>query len=187
MGGALVRVSHRHIQMYQHGMRRCTLMSDPVRCETLTELSGTNPTRATSATGAAPDEVWVCSSATLPYAQYRFYRALLHVFAERGGPPDRQLVQQLARRFDVKLDATLSTLALDDLVQRNPTTGAITAAYPFSGVPQPHRVTLLTDPQGSAGRQLFAMCALDALGVPLMLRQSALVTSCDALTGEVVR
>src|SRR5262249_53678501 len=89
--------------------------------------------------------------------------------------------------FDVKLDATLSTLALDDLVQRNPTTGAITAAYPFSGVPQPHRVTLLTDPQGSAGRQLFAMCALDALGVPLMLRQSALVTSCDALTGEGVR
>jgi alkylmercury lyase len=31
------------------------------------------------------------------------------------------------------------------------------------------------------------MCALDALGIPLMLGRSALITSVDALTGEPVR
>jgi Alkylmercury lyase len=162
-------------------------MSDPVRRATLTATSGTNPPRATSATGeAAPNMVWVCRSTTLPHAQYRFYRTILLVFPERGGPPDRELLERLAGRFDVDLDATLATLAIHDLVQRDPTTGTITAAYPFSGVPKPHRVTLLIDPQGSTGVQLYAMCALDALGVPLMLRRPALVTSVDALSGEAV-
>jgi hypothetical protein len=31
------------------------------------------------------------------------------------------------------------------------------------------------------------MCALDALGVPLMLRRAALITSVDAHTGEAIR
>jgi hypothetical protein len=96
------------------------------------------------------------------------------------------LLRQLARRFGVNLEATLSTLALHDLVQRDPTDGTLTAAYPFSGVPKPHRVTLLTDPKGSTGTHLYAMCALDALGIPLMLRSPALVTSLDPLTGEAV-
>jgi hypothetical protein len=160
-------------------------MGDPVRPAPSVPTSST---RATGAEGdAAADLVWVCRSATLPQAQYRFYRALLLVFPQRGGPPERELQEQLAHRFSVDLDATLTTLATHDLVQRDPTTGAITAAYPFSGVPKPHAVTLLTDPQGSAGRHLYAMCALDALGMPLMLHRPALVTSVDALTGAAVR
>jgi Alkylmercury lyase len=163
-------------------------MSDPVSRETLTATSSTNPTRPMGNTGdVATDLVWVCRSATLPQAQYRFYRAVLLTFPHRGGPPDRELLGHLARQFDVDLEATLTTLASRDLVQRDPTTGAITAAYPFSGVPKPHRVTLLTDPQGSAGTRLYAMCALDALGMPLMLHRPALVTSVDALTGAAVR
>jgi Alkylmercury lyase len=157
-------------------------MSDPVRREPLTASSGTSATSDT-----APDVVWVCRSATLPHAQYRFYRAILLVFPERGTPPDRELLEQFAHRFGVDLDATLATFATHDLVQRDPTTGAITAAYPFSGDLKPHQVTLLTDPQGSAGVQLYAMCALDALGTPLMLHRPAVITSIDPLTGEAVR
>jgi hypothetical protein len=160
-------------------------MNDPVTRETLTATSSTNPTSAIGDT--APDLVWVCRSATLPHAQYRFYRAILLAFPERGCAPDRGPLRQLARRFGVDLEPTLTTLATHDLVQRDPTTGAITTAYPFSGVPKPHRVTLLTNPTGSAGIQLYAMCALDALGMPLMLHRPALVTSVDALTGEAVR
>jgi hypothetical protein len=131
--------------------------------------------------------VWVCRSANLPHAEYRFYRALLLVFPERGGPPDRGELRRLAQRFDVNLEATLARLATHDLAQRDPTTGGITAAYPFSGVPKPHRVTLLSDPGGRAGIQVHAMCALDALGIPLMLRRPALVSSLDPQTGEEVR
>jgi hypothetical protein len=163
-------------------------MSDLMRRDALTATGSTNPTSATSATGdIAPGLVWVCRSATLQHAQYRFYRAILLVFPERGAPPDRKLLEQVARRYGVDLEATLVALATLDLVQRDPTTGAITAAYPFSGVPKPHRVTLLIDPPGSAGMHLYAMCALDALGMPLMLHRPALVTSVDPLTGEAVR
>ena len=140
----------------------------------------------TSSSSAANDLVWVCRSATLPRAEYRFYRALLLVFPERGGPPDHAELRRLARRFGVDLEETLARLATHDLVQRDLITGAITAAYPFSGVPKLHRVTLLTNPTESARVQVYAMCALDALGIPLMLRRPAVIRSVDPLTGEAV-
>jgi hypothetical protein len=154
-------------------------VDDPTRHESPSAASG-----ACVADDAAGDMVWVCRSATLSQAAYSFYRALLLVFPERGGPPDRSTLRRLARRFGVDLEATLAQLATQDLVQRDLATGAITAAYPFCGVPKPHRVTLLTDPAGSAGVQVYAMCALDALGIPLMLRRPALITSVDPLTEE---
>src|SRR5260221_12433213 len=122
-------------------------MGDPVRHDART---ATTATTASSATGnVAPDLVWVCRSATLPPAQYRFYRALLLVFPERGAPANREFLEQLASHFGVDLDATLTTLATHDLVQRDPTTSAITAAYPFSAGPKSHRLTLLPDPKPS--------------------------------------
>jgi hypothetical protein len=157
-------------------------MGDPTRHDASATTTG-----AGVPDDAATDLVWVCLSATLPRAAYRFYRALLLTFPARGGPPDRATLRRLARRFGVDLAATLATLATHDLVQRDPATGGISVAYPFSGVPQPHRVTLLGDPAGSSGVQVYAMCALDALGIPLMLRRPALVTSVDPLTGEEVR
>jgi hypothetical protein len=82
-------------------------------------------------------------------------------------------------------------MAVQDLVHRDPATGRIRAAYPFSGAPTPHRVTLFTDHTGEKNDQIevqvFAMCALDALGIPLMLRRAALITSVDASTGEAIR
>jgi hypothetical protein len=136
---------------------------------------------------SATDLVWVCRSATLPHAAYRFYRALLLVFPQRGGPPDHATLRRLARHFGVGLKAILAQLASQDLVQSDLATDAITAAYPFSGIPKPHRVTLLTEPGGSPAVQVYAMCALDALGIPLMLQRPALVISVDPLTGEEVR
>lgn len=146
--------------------------------------------KATAADEGASDLIRVCRSATLPPAAYQFYRALLLVFPETGSPPDRPILRALARRYTVPLEATLADMARQDLVQRDPATGAIRAAYPFSGVPTAHRVTLPinpANPAGTAAVQLYAMCALDALGIPLMLRREALVSSADALTGAPVR
>jgi Alkylmercury lyase len=157
-------------------------MDDQVSYETVTATSSPS-----AAGGTAAGLVWVCRSATLPTAEYRFYRALLLIFPQRGEPPDQELLQQLADRFEVELEATLTTLSAHDLVQRDATIGAIRAAYPFAGVPTAHRVTLLTDPSDSDGVQVYAMCALDALGIPLILRRAALITSLDALTGAAVR
>jgi Alkylmercury lyase len=163
-------------------------MSDQAHKISRTTTDAVNSTRR--ADEDAADVIFVCRSATLRRAEYQFYRAILLAFPARSGPPDRAILHQLARRFAVPLEATLARMAQQDLVQRDPTTGTIRAAYPFSGAPTAHCVTLLAnseDLDGAAAIQLHAMCALDALGIPLMLRRDALVTSVDALTGEAVR
>ncbi len=137
-----------------------------------------------------PQLITVCRSAQLTPAAYRFYREILLAFLEQGGPPDQGQLRALARRFDVPLTETLADFAAKDLLQRSPTTGAIRAVYPFSSQPTAHRVTLAA-PQGDAmpdraSRHLFAMCALDALGIPLMSRRDAVIASQDALTGEPI-
>jgi hypothetical protein len=100
-------------------------------------------------------------------------------------------VQRLAREFDIPLESTLAYMAVQDLLQRDPATGRIRAAYPFSGVPTAHRVIIFADHSGERTDQIeaqvYAMCALDALGVPLMLRRAAQISSEDAHTGEVVK
>jgi hypothetical protein len=118
------------------------------------------------------------------------------IFPATGGPPDRAQLRTLAQHYRVPLQVTLSDMARQDLVQRDPQSGAIRAAYPFSGVPTAHRVTLLPPPVQaehpadaaiSAPVEVYAMCALDALGIPLMLHCDAIVNSVDAHSGEVVR
>lgn len=162
----------------------------------------TNTTGESGADEGANDLIHVCRSAMLWPAEYQLYRAILLAFPEAGGPPDRAALRQLARRFGVRLEATLAIFAREDLIQRDPTTGAIRVAYPFSGVPTAHHITLLADsgnpslpsnPDGAAGNpgttslSLYAMCALDALGAPLMLHRNAFVASVDPLTGEEIR
>lgn len=158
----------------------------------------TSPAHRNSPTadGQENDLIRVCRSATLRTAEYQFYRALLLTFPATGGPPDQATLRTLAGRFGVPLHATLTHMARQDLAQRDPGSGAVRAAYPFSGVPTVHRVTLLTRPAqisipaDSAPYfpiQVYAMCALDALGIPLMLHCDALVTSADAQSGDEIR
>jgi hypothetical protein len=137
----------------------------------------------------------VCRGVRLNPAAYRFYRDVLLTFVEGGGPPDAARLRLFAERRGVPLEATLARLAVADLVQRDPATGAIAAAYPFSGVHTPHRITLDIDPGAGADDEaggaevathVFAMCALDALGIPLMLGRTGRIASRDALTGEPV-
>jgi hypothetical protein len=147
----------------------------------------TSAAHARASNDAADERIEAFHAARLPRAEYRFYRALLLAFPERGGPPDRPTLARLAHDHGVALERTLALLAQEDCVQRDPTTGAIRAAYPFSGVPTPHRVVLPAHDSAAPPAQLYAMCALDALGIPLMLRRGAEITSADALTGDEVR
>src|SRR5260370_5790401 len=114
--------------------------------------------------------ITVCRSARLTPAAYQFYCAILRTFSERGGPPNQTQLRRWARRFALPLAATLADLATQDLVQLDAATGHIRAAYPFSGVPTPHRVTLSRSPTGSSrdrvNQQVFMSCAIAALLVP---------------------
>ena len=143
------------------------------------------------AESAAEALVTVCRSARLTPAAYRFYRAILLAFVAHSCAPEPDEMAELAQQCGVSLASTLARMAAQDLLQRDPTTGQIRAAYPFSGVPTPHRVTLFVDQSGERtdqiAAQVYAMCALDALGVPLMLRCAAQITSVDAHSGVAIR
>jgi hypothetical protein len=143
--------------------------------------------------------ITVCRSAQLTPAAYGFYCAILRTFSTYGRPPNAAELAHLAEQSAVPLAVTLADLAAQDLIQLDIATEHIRAAYPFSGVPTAHQVTLVSRPTDSAERevreelngqatqQVFAMCALDALGIPLMLRRAATIVSQDALTHEPVQ
>ncbi|MFJ6621584.1 alkylmercury lyase family protein [Kitasatospora sp. NPDC091335] len=54
------------------------------------------------------------------------------------------------------------------------------AACPFSAVPTRHRVRL------GSGVEVWSMCAIDALGIPAMLGQDAVISSTDPVSGDAV-
>ena len=59
-------------------------------------------------------------------------------------------------------------------------TGQITAAYPFSALPTPHRVQI------AGHATVFAMCAIDALGISAMTGVPVVIESADPSTGQPI-
>ena len=118
--------------------------------------------------------------ATLPGPLKAFHRALLGAFLIETGPPDLRVVGRLAAELELEPEAALAALAAADLVHVDPATGRVRVAYPFSGVATPHRVELVGSPT------VYAMCALDALGVPQMTRHSGRIRSADPTSGQPI-
>ena len=58
--------------------------------------------------------------------------------------------------------------------------GQITVAYPFSALPTPHRVQI------AGHATVFAMCAIDALGISAMTGRPVVIESADPSTGEPI-
>lgn len=121
------------------------------------------------------------SQAALSPTARTFHQRLLSAFLSDGGPPSREQLRTFATDLELDLDSTLVVLAEADLVHTDPAGTAITVAYPFSGRSTPHRVRVETGPV------LAAMCAVDALGIPLMAHAAATITSTDPTTGQAIR
>jgi hypothetical protein len=94
------------------------------------------------------------------------HRRILLAFAAGASPP----------RDD---PGALAELERHDLIGRDET-GEIVVAYPFSARATSHAVEL------DDGTRVFAMCAIDALGIPFMLGRAANIASADPDTGEPV-
>ena len=116
--------------------------------------------------------------AVLPDPLRVFHQRLLGAFLTGTGPPDLPVVAGLAAELGLDPRAALAALAAADLVHTDPATGSITVAYPFSGRPTPFRVEL------AGGPAVFAMCAVDALGIPQMLRRDGRISSVDPTSGH---
>jgi hypothetical protein len=127
------------------------------------------------AAGGAQDR-----QATLPGPLQDLHRTLLGAFLTEAGPPDLDAVGRLAAALHLEPQAALAALATADLVHLDPAAGRVGVAYPFSGAPTAHRVTLVDGPT------VYAMCALDALGIPLMAGRSGQINSIDPTSGQPI-
>jgi hypothetical protein len=111
-----------------------------------------------------------------------FHQRLLGAFLTGTGPPDAPVVAGLAAELGLDPRAALAALAAADLIHTDPATRsiAVAVAYPFSGRPTPYRVEL------AGGPAVFAMCAVDALGIPQMLRRDGRISSVDPTSGQPI-
>jgi hypothetical protein len=107
---------------------------------------------------------------------------ILESFAKTGRSPS---LESIRARFDLATiddaEAQVSALERSGAIHRNAGDAAITHAYPFSNEPTAHRVRLADGPE------VYSMCAIDALGVPFMLRRDADIASSCAECGAGVR
>src|SRR5262249_13426435 len=111
------------------------------------------------------------SSAGLSLQEDAVRKAILTAFAAAGKGPS---VEELAHVLSLPLAAVRAacrTLAAADLIVWQDEQAPIVSAYPFSGSQTAHQVLL------GEHRTRYAMCAIDALGMPLMLGQGACIRS----------
>ena len=114
----------------------------------------------------------------LPGPLRGLHRAVLRRFLATGAPPTARWVRQAAA--ETGLDASaVDELAAADVVHIS--NGVVTVAYPFSGTPTPHRVKLDGMPA------VYAMCAIDALGLPAMADRNGRITSADPVDGTPIQ
>jgi len=113
----------------------------------------------------------------LPGPLRDLHRAVLRRFLATGAPPSERWLMQAAA------DTGLAASALDELAAADAvhlTHGVVAVAYPFSGTPTPHRVELDGLPA------VYAMCAIDALGLPAMTGLDGIITSADPRDGTPI-
>jgi Alkylmercury lyase len=126
----------------------------------------------------APQSV-AASAQQLPPAVRELHRAVLRGFRDHG-QVHRDGLHPTAVELGVDLDYALHQLASADLVHTAPD-GQIEIAYPFSARPTGHTVHLTGHPP------VAAMCAIDALGIPLMTGTDGVIDSADPDTGTPIR
>ncbi|WP_435229515.1 organomercurial lyase [Streptomyces sp. Tue6028] len=107
-------------------------------------------------------------------------QAVLRSFATTGAPPEQPALEEAADPFAVPAARVLAELAAEDFLTLDDT-GRIQAAYPFSVTATEHVVQI------GDGPTVWSMCAIDALGIPVMLGADAVITSTDPVTNDPVR
>jgi hypothetical protein len=121
-----------------------------------------------------PDELWRGGSAErqacIPSPLRDLHRAILRQFLHTGTPPAAAWITGTATALGLGATA-LADLEAADLVRT--ADGVVTVAYPFSGTPTRQRVALDGFPA------VYAMCAVDALGLPAMAGKDGQITATD--------
>jgi hypothetical protein len=121
------------------------------------------------------------SQAQLSPALRQLHQDLIREFLKIGRPPSAARLRTLAADLGLDPAVAIGELASADLVHLDQAGEQVQTVYPLSAEPSGHRVTL------EGGPTLDAMCAIDALGIPLMTHTAGTVVSHDPLTGTDIR
>src|SRR5712692_4688862 len=108
------------------------------------------------------------------------YQYILKHFAETGRAPSARAIQQHFALDQKPVRDALQRLEDKHAFYRDPRSKRIIAAYPFSAKPTAHVVHLPNS------RALFALCAIAALAMPLMLKTNAVITSACVRCGRAI-
>ena len=95
-------------------------------------------------------------------------RTILELYRDLGRAPSRQEIAIRSSMRSERIAKLLERLAARDLIVLDGE--AIVGAYPFTDEPTEHRLRI-------GERTLFAMCAIDALGVGAMYREDVEIVS----------
>lgn len=133
---------------------------------------------ALAAAGISRERCGRARTERLSRGEGRLYRWVLTEFAERGRP-DGAALRAKAAELGLDPASAVEALAREDLLHLDQE-GEVAVAYPFSGRPTRHRVRF------SEGNEVFAMCALDALGMAAMLDRPIEVRSTDPATQDPI-
>ena len=115
--------------------------------------------------------------AALPGPLLELHRAVLRRFLETGDPPATGWIAGAAAGLGLS-DSAVAELEAADLVHA--ANGVVCVAYPFSGTPTRQHVELDGFPT------VYAMCAIDALGIPAMAGRDGRIAATDPRDGAPV-
>lgn len=115
---------------------------------------------------------------TVSPAARAMHKTILDWFAKHGHAPTRDELIGAAPSGH-QLGELLAELHDRDVI-RLADNGTIRAAYPFSAIPTAHIVDI------DGGPAVFAMCAVDALGMAAMLDRDITIESRDPHTGQAI-
>lgn len=123
--------------------------------------------------------VWRTRAVPLEPVEAAVHRAVLRGFAATGTPPTADDLEAVAASHSRTTTDVLQALHEIDAIRLGPD-GQIAVAYPFSASPTRHRVRL------GDRTEVYAMCAIDALGMAPMLGVDTLIQSVDGASGEPI-
>lgn len=112
------------------------------------------------------------ANADLTQQEEAVRKAILSAFATSGTSPNMSDIIPLLPGLEMEeIIPICRRLAEKDLIVWEEAERCVRSAYPFSGVPTSHRVHLKDGPK------TYALCAVDALGMSVMLGRAAHVVS----------
>jgi hypothetical protein len=132
-----------------------------------------------SAGPAAALSTWRTRALPLDPVERAVHQAILRTFAATSQPPARDVLDQVTAGSGTTTSAVLQSLHDGDAIRLDPV-GQIVVAYPFSATPTVHRVRI------GDRVDVYAMCAIDALGMAAMLGEDTEISSVDVTTGRQI-